>query len=92
MAPRDGGDLVPLTDEWSGALPHAAFAAPDAPEPHPALAVGGNPESQQTLVSMAVVVSPFDFSEMQGEGESGQVWEPVCRFFHWTSVARRAVV
>ena len=36
----DGGDLVPLTDEWSGALPHAAFAAPDAPEPHPALAVG----------------------------------------------------
>ena len=44
------------------------------------------------LVSMAVVVSPFDFSEMQGEGESGQVWEPVCRFLHWTSVARRAVV
>ena len=36
----DGGDLVPLTDEWGGALPHAAFAAPDAPEPHPALAVG----------------------------------------------------
>ena len=41
---------------------------------------------------MAVVVSPFDFSEMQGEGESGQVWEPVCRFLHWTSVAKRAVV
>ena len=50
--------------------------------------------SQQglVLVSMAVVVSPFGFSEMQGEGESGQVWEPVCRLFHWTSVAKRAVV
>ena len=44
------------------------------------------------LVSMAVVVSPFDFSETQGEGGPGQVWEPVCRLFHWTSVARRAVV
>ena len=52
----------------------------------------GNPESQQTLVSMAVVVSPFGFSEMQGEGGSAQVWEPVCRFLHWTSVAKRAVV
>ena len=50
--------------------------------------------SQQglVLVGMAVVVSPFGFSEMQGEGESAQVWEPVCRFLHWTSVAKRAVV
>ena len=36
----DGDDLIPLADEWGGALPHAAFAAPDAPEPHPMLATG----------------------------------------------------
>jgi len=36
----DGGDLLPLAAEWSGALPHAAFAAPHAPEPHPAPGAG----------------------------------------------------
>ena len=44
------------------------------------------------LPDVGVVVSPFGFSETQGEGGPGQVWEPVCRLFHWTSVAKRAVV
>lgn len=29
----DGADLISLADAWSGALPDAAFVAPDAPEP-----------------------------------------------------------
>lgn len=29
----DGHDLIDLAPTWSRALPHAAFAAPDAPEP-----------------------------------------------------------
>jgi phospholipase/carboxylesterase len=29
----DGHDLIDLAPHWGGALPHAAFAAPDAPEP-----------------------------------------------------------
>ena len=28
----DGHDLIDLAPHWSGAVPHAAFAAPDAPE------------------------------------------------------------
>ena len=36
----DGDDLISLAEEWGGTLPHAEFAAPDAPEPHPMLATG----------------------------------------------------
>ncbi|HVB68320.1 MAG TPA: prolyl oligopeptidase family serine peptidase [Acetobacteraceae bacterium] len=30
----DGGDLIDLATAWGPAVPHAAFAAPDAPFPH----------------------------------------------------------
>jgi len=30
----DGHDLIDLAPTWAAALPHAAFAAPDAPEPY----------------------------------------------------------
>jgi phospholipase/carboxylesterase len=30
----DGHDLIDLAPHWATALPHAAFAAPDAPEPY----------------------------------------------------------
>jgi phospholipase/carboxylesterase len=30
----DGHDLIDLAPHWAAALPHAAFAAPDAPEPY----------------------------------------------------------
>lgn len=30
----DGHDLIDLAPHWAGALPHAAFVAPDAPEPY----------------------------------------------------------
>ena len=31
----NGDDLIPLAIDWRGALPGAAFVAPDAPEPCP---------------------------------------------------------
>jgi len=37
----DGADLIDLGRAWQGHLPHAAFIAPDAPEPLPFEALGG---------------------------------------------------
>lgn len=35
-----GHDLIDLAPEWGIAVPHAAFAAPDAPEPYPGAPFG----------------------------------------------------
>lgn len=37
----NGDDLIGLADEWREAMPHTAFAAPNAPEPLPFTAMGG---------------------------------------------------